>query len=236
MKLEIWSDGGKSLSRHQGLKDLSNILAECLIPGTALEAVWNKINNTLYVYEVTYQGIDESRLVVNENPTPDTEGKPLRLDQVPRETGDRMLEEGNVAQIDLTNNIPFYDPLIAAAGDDKTLRLPPDDWALEFKAKGDRILVFAQPTEGYLAMDLRRVPYEVRTKIRAKIVSKIAHKHIKSVPTAEFNFPRAFEEWKEYSCAAGVVAKLRNSYYLPTDRDHTTKAWRELIFGTVRQT
>ena len=221
---QVFSRYGKLLTKSSDLLDLIESITPKLIPGTAFEAVWDKNLLLLYVFDVTFYGIGKNSFEVKdvkEDNIKEEIEKNLEKDKpviyttsvISYNKNFSLFEETATCQIELVSRIDYYYPIMPFNSDDNSLRLPPDDWVMELKVKGERILTVIQPDKDYLGLDIRGAPYDIRHKIRNNICRRLDNARICNIPTAEYKFPGSFEEWRDYTHAVGVIMKKRNGLY-----------------------
>jgi len=238
MKLELWNRHGRRFPKTRGSENVMELLKD-LIPGTAIEGEWVRSVGTFYVFEVTHTWID-SKDIEPAVLTPQEARREMGEGKVkvytPTEETQKMLpdllELGNMARVTFRDKIEYYWPLAPMEAPIDILKLPRDDWTLELKLNGDRVLAFQQPEDPEIkAMDIRQLRYDMRRKISERIVIKLNHPQVQMIPTEEVNFPRAYEEWKMIERAEGVVIKRRQSPYTyglsrtPMNRDWRKRRW-----------
>lgn len=242
MQVEVWTKSGNLSRESQLLRNLTLFLQSTLVPGTALEGVWLEKEGLFYIYDVTYHGVENSKLDIRPSLTADLEKDRERADQnnqlvaysnpdENRAVGEKLSLAGDLAQIRLVDKIESYYPGLPDEGSPKMLKFPPDDWSLELKVKGERVVFVLQPQKLHKAMDLRFTSYDLRVKTREKLIKRLDCSQVKVIPTFIAGFPRAYEGWKCHPHADGVILKQRNAQYpLGQKAPLQSKVWRKLEY------
>jgi hypothetical protein len=195
MQVEVWSKRGNLSGESQLLRNLSVFLQSNLSPGTALEGAWLEKEEFLYIFDVTYHGVDMRKMEVRTVSGKELERERKRdpeCDRVVayrnadanREAGEKLVLAGDMAQIRLVEKIEPYYPGLPDDGSVKMLKLPPDDWNLELKVRGERIVFVIQPQKEFKAMDLRFMTYDLRARMRERVVRKLDCKQVRVIPNA----------------------------------------------------
>ena len=104
----------------------------------------------------------------------------------------------------------FFPPAPSCASLE-ALSFPPDDWVMEKKMNGDRVLILSQGPSG---LHLQTTPYDQRRKaLNALIALLSSSEKIAQVQVAMSDFPQTYNLWKDEAEVEGVVFKERSSGY-----------------------
>jgi hypothetical protein len=224
MALLIFSRYGKQVQKSCELKDLIEAVEDKIIPGTMFEAVWDKDLLSLNIFDVTFYGVERTT-ITSKKMTPQSFRKDVSQQAQPGKatvfvTSDSssvedssLFEETDSFPIEFVEKLQYYYPAMPSVGDPCVLKLPPDDWRMELKVQGERVIVMTQPDDKHLSMDLRQAGYDARSRIRERLVARLDQKQIHVIPTVDYCFPQAFSEWRGYTHAEGVILKRRNGVY-----------------------
>jgi len=202
--IAIWNRRGNEFPSNRGGSEVMEILGERVMPGTAFEGEWMRSQGILYVFDVSFMPIfiqDMSHTAV----------------------------QAQLAELEIREEIRYhYPPAPMKTSKEDILSLPPDDWVLDLKMNGDRVLTFVQPAPNYLARDLRCYTLDVRLNYLSQLVKAWDSPHIQTIPRATANLAQAYEDWKSLPGAEGVVAKKRDSIYQSGSKaDIETANWRK---------
>ena len=92
----------------------------------------------------------------------------------------------------------------------EVLSFPPDDWVMEKKMNGDRVLILSQGPSG---LHLQTTPYDQRRKALNARIALLSSSKIAQVQVAMSDFPQTYNLWKDEAEVEGVVFKERSSGY-----------------------
>jgi len=228
--MELWNKRGNRFPRSRGSEELMEFLSATLQPGTGVEGEWVRKNNTLYLFDVTHKPVDtaqtehrsftsqEARDLVEAESSLSGKLSQLVVTEENKDTLTELHESQQLSTITILDAITYCHPPNPTEASKEILLLPPDDWRMELKLNGDRVVAIRQPSDGLHAMDLRRVANETRHTILGSLVDMWDHPQIKLMPFVDTNFPQVYEQWREVPEAEGVVVKRRNSVYVGGSR------------------
>ena len=242
MSVQIYTKYGKKIQKDCDLKDLLNNVAEGIPPGTYFEAIWDSNLYLLDVIEICFYGVLKSKIYLEEMKCVDVPEESLTESSNSVSKSDTQLvakvkdcpislDEVAVSKVFFVDTLKYIKPLIPTFGKLGILKLPPDDWSMEAKVRGERVIIIIPPNTKYSAMDIRETPYDLRSKIREKLVSKIQSNHINIIPKVDYNFPGSYREWKDDDRIEGIVMKKRSSSYKKaSDSSNRIDFWLKYLF------
>lgn len=220
--IELWNRHGKRVVPYGQLDYLVfSALPDFITPGTALDAVWVRDTETLIIQDITHYGVTKNRY------------KALAELARPLDSSDSDLpwEPWQSARLKLVPKIDFYWPPIPVVISTPLLMLPPDDWRMELKPKGDRLLIISQPRSIHQSMDMRAISLDLRVNVLTRLVRTFGTSDIQMVSSEESAFYPAYEDWRHHPYSEGVIMRRRNSSYkASTKKTIQNKNWLMMRF------
>lgn len=197
-------------------------------PGTEIEGEWCRKEGALYLFDMTFQSVSATKAL---SLAAAIQKKVAKREAVfaGHPARGRDVREFEVEVID---HISYhYPPDPCEVSRAYIFNLAPDDWMLQVKKDGDRVLALKQPTEKIKALDLRSLTYQFRFDVLRTLVAKWKNPAVRVIPYTRVNFPQFYYEWKEKG-AEGVVAKNLNAHYLAgLQKRAITQSWAKRRFS-----
>lgn len=220
--IEFWNRHGKQISPRGQLDFLARcFLPDIMPPGTALDSFWSRETESLLIYDVTHYGVRKNRY------------KALAelAEPLDSHSPDHPWEPWQTVRLKLVSKVEFYWPPMPVVSTTNFLTLPPDDWRMEMKPKGDRLLILSQPDGVYQSMDMRAIDLDLRMNVLARLSRFFDVPSIALVPTEGAAFQSVYEEWKHFLHADGIMMRRRNSSYkASTKKTIRNKNWLMMRF------